>query len=131
MTQEVVQLNLALAWIWIILGTILGLILGSFFHREEFLDGYGSFKRRLYRLAHVAFFGLAILNILFFFTSRVLPSPTTWLAVASWSFVVGALSMPTCCILVAHQARLRNLFAIPVGSVLLGSILTLREVWIL
>jgi len=131
MTHGVAQLNLTLAWIWIISGTILGLILGSFFHREGFLGGYGSFKRRLYRLAHVAFFGLAILNILFFFTARVLPTPTAWLAVASWSFAVGALSMPTCCILVAHQPRLRNLFAIPVGSVLLGSFLTLREVWLL
>lgn len=131
MTLGVAQLNLTLAWIWIVLGTILGLILGSFFHREEFLDGYGSFKRRLYRLAHVAFFGLAILNILFFFTARVLASQTAWLSVASWSFVLGALSMPTCCILVAHQPRLRNLFAIPVGSVLLGSFLMVREVWLL
>ena len=131
MTHDVAQLNLTLAWIWIVLGTILGLILGSFFHREEFLGGYGSFKRRLHRLAHVAFFGLAILNILFIFTARVLPTPTAWLAVASWSFAVGALSMPTCCILVAHQPPLRNVFAIPVGSVLLGSFLTLREVWLL
>ena len=131
MTHGVVQLNLTLAWIWIVSGTILGLILGSFFHRERFLGGYGSFKRRLYRLAHVAFFGLAILNILFFFTARVLPTPTAWLAVASWSFAVGALSMPTCCILVAHHPRLRTIFAIPVGSVLLGSFLTLREVWLL
>ncbi len=131
MTHDVAQLNLTLAWIWIVLGTILGLILGSFFHREEFLGGYASFKRRLYRLAHVACFGLAILNLLFFFTARSLPTPTAWVAVASWSFVVGALSMPTCCISVAHQPRLRALFAIPVGSVLLGSILTLREVWLL
>ena len=131
MIQGVAQLNLTLAWIWIVLGTILGMILGSFFHREEFLNGYGSFGRRLYRLAHVAFFGLAILNILFVFTARVLPTPTAWVAVASWSFVAGAFSMPTCCILVAHQPHLRNLFAIPVGSVLLGSFLTLREVWFL
>ena len=131
MNHDVAQLNLILAWTWILLGTTLGLVLGSFFHHKEFLGGYGSFKRRLYRLAHVAFFGLAILNLLFFFTSRVLPAPTAFLAVASWSFVVGALSMPTCCILVAHRPGLRNLFAIPVGSVLLGGFLTLREVWML
>ena len=131
MTPDVAQLNLALGWSWIVLGTILGLILGSFFHREGFLGGYGSFGRRLYRLAHVAFFGLAILNLLFFFTARALPAPTAWLAVAAWSFLVGALSMPTCCIVVAHRPRLRNLFAIPVGSVLLGSVLTLREVWLI
>jgi hypothetical protein len=131
MTHGVAQLNLTVAWVWMVLGTLLGLILGSFFQRDDFLDGYGSFKRRLYRLAHVAFFGLGILNILFFFTARVLPAPTAWISAASWSFVVGAVSMPTCCILVAHQPRLRNLFAIPVGSVLLGSFLTLREVWML
>ena len=124
-------INLILAWSWIILGTILGLTLGSFFHREEFLDGYGSFKRRLYRLAHVAFFGLAILNLLFYLTVRVLPDPTGMVAVASWAFVVGALTMPTTCILVAHFPGLRHLFAIPVGSVLLGGFLTLREVWLL
>jgi hypothetical protein len=130
MTPVVPHLNLILAWGWIVLGTVLGLTLGSFFHREGFLDGYGSFKRRLYRLAHVALFGLGILNLLFFLTTRILPRPTPWLPVASWSFVVSALTMPTCCILVAHVPRARHLFAIPVLSALLGGLLTLREVWI-
>jgi hypothetical protein len=120
--------NLILAWTWIVLGTILGLSLGSFFHREEFLDGYGTFKRRLYRLAHVAFYGLAILNLLFYLTVQTLPDTTGLVNVASWAFVVGAVTMPTTCILVAHRPGLRHLFAIPVGSVLLGGFLTLREV---
>ncbi len=131
MTESVAGLNLLVAWAWVFLGTVLGLILGTFFHKEDWLGGYGSFRRRLYRLAHVAFFGLAILNLLFFFTVQIVPAPTPWLTVASWSFLVGALSMPTCCLLVAHQPRLRNLFAVPVGSVLLGGLLTLREVWLL
>ncbi|MGD8361579.1 MAG: hypothetical protein PVJ04_09120 [Gemmatimonadota bacterium] len=130
MTPVVPHLNLILAWGWIVLGTVLGLTLGSFFHKEEFLDGYGSLKRRLYRLAHVALFGLGILNLLFFFTTRILPQPSPWLPVASWSFVVSALTMPTTCILVAHLPRARPLFAIPVLSALLGGLLTLREVWI-
>ncbi len=128
MTLTVPDVNLVLAWTWIILGTVLGLSLGSFFNREDFLDGYGSFKRRLYRLAHVAFFGLAILNLLFFLTARTLVPSGPWLAIAGWSFIVGALSMPTCCILVAHVPSLRNFFALPVTSVLLGSVLALRKV---
>jgi hypothetical protein len=32
--------------------------LPSFFHREDCLDGYGSFQRRLCQPAHIAFFGL-------------------------------------------------------------------------
>lgn len=131
MIPVVPHLNLILAWTWIVLGTVLGLTLGSFFQREEFLGGYGSFKRRLYRLAHVSLFGLGILNLLFFLTTRILPEPTSWLPVASWSFVVSALTMPACCILVAHWPRARLLFAIPVLSALLGSLLTLREVWML
>ena len=114
MTHDVAQLNLTLAWIWIVLGTILGLILGSFFHREEFLDGYGSFKRRLYRLAHVAFFGLAILNILFLFTFRILPTPSAWFARGLLELRGRPPIHAYLLILVAHRPRLRNLFAIPV-----------------
>jgi hypothetical protein len=87
-------------------------------------------RRRLYRLAHVSFFGLAILNLLFYFTVSTLEVSTSGLPVASWAFAIGALSMPACCFLMAHIPRLRPLFAIPVGAVLLGAILTLREVLI-
>ena len=37
--------------------------------REDWLGGYGSFKRRLYRLAHISFFGLAIVNLMFCFVA--------------------------------------------------------------
>ncbi len=43
------QLNLLLAWIGILLGFISGSLLGLRFLREDWLGGYGSFKRRLYR----------------------------------------------------------------------------------
>lgn len=131
MPEPVGQLNLVLAWAWVVLGTILGLTLGSFFQKKDWLGGYGSHKRRLYRLAHVSFFGLAILNILFYFTSRALSAPSAWTQVASWGFAVGALTMPACCVLMAHFPRLRPLFAVPVGGVLLGGALTLREVLLL
>lgn len=130
MDQSVASLNLILAWLWITLGTVAGLVLGSFFHRERWLGGYDSLKRRMYRLGHISFFGLGILNLLFFFSAGALGSPTPLLGVASWALVVGAVTMPICCVLMAQSTRFRLLFAVPVISVLLGSALTLREVWL-
>jgi hypothetical protein len=131
MLQSVGSLNLTLAWLWITLGTVVGLVLGSFFHRESWLGGYGSLQRRMYRLAHISFFGLGILNLLFFLSARVLPAPTPLLRTASWALALGAVTMPACCVLMARSTRFRFLFAVPVLSVLLGSALTLKEVWTL
>jgi len=60
--------NLILAWLWILLGFVSGMMLGMFFHGENWLGGYGSFKRRMYRLGHISFFGLGAVNLLFWLT---------------------------------------------------------------
>ena len=60
--------NLFLAWLWILLGFVSGMVLGMFFHGENWLGGYGSFKRRMYRLGHISFFGLGAVNLLFWLT---------------------------------------------------------------
>lgn len=104
--------------------------MGLFFHRPDWLGGYASHKRRLYRLGHISFFGLGFLNLTFFFTAQTIASTTPALVIASWALALGAVTMPTCCALAAHQVRLRLLFAIPVTSVLVGCALTLREVWL-
>ena len=118
------QLNLALAWIWVAFGFGSGLLLGLFFHREQWLGGYGSFKRRLYRLGHISFFGLGMVNLGFYFTVRQLPVTSPAVTVAAWALVAGAVSMPLCCLMMAHAPRLRPLFAVPVLSLLLGGVLT-------
>lgn len=123
------RINLLIAWVWILCGFVSGFVIGLFFHDEQWLGGYGSFKRRLYRLGHISFFGLAIMNLLFYFTARVLPTGGSMLTVASWGFVIGALSMPVCCAVMAHQPRLRALFLIPVISLVVGAVCTLWEVW--
>lgn len=122
------QINLVIAWLWVVLGFASGLWMGLNFHREDWLGGYGSFRRRLYRLAHISFFGLAAANLMFYFTAHFLLAPSGAMSLASLSFVVGALSMPACCIITAHAARLRPLFAIPVSSLLMAAVLTLWEV---
>jgi len=111
-----------------VLGFLSGLVMGLNFHRENWLGGYGSFKRRLYRLGHISFFGLAAANLMFYFTARFLLAPTPTVQIASWAFSIGAIFMPVCCLLTAHIASCRSLFAVPVISLLLAGALTLWEV---
>ncbi len=122
------HLNLVAAWLGILFGFVSGLVLGLFFQRENWLGGYASLKRRLYRLAHISFFGLGAVNLMFYFTALRLPERTQALGVASPAFIVGAISMPVCCCLMAHAPRARPLFAIPVLSLLLGAALTLLAI---
>ena len=55
--------NLWAAWIGIFLGLESGTVQGLFFHREDWLGGYDAWPRRLMRLGHISFFGIAFLNL--------------------------------------------------------------------
>jgi hypothetical protein len=125
MSNSIASFNLQLAWIWILLGFISGAIMGSFFHRETWLGGYGSLPRRMYRLGHISFFGLSIINLMFFVTVRELGLGGAAIVWASRGFVAGAITMPVCCGLMAHIPRARLLFAVPVVSLLGACVLTL------
>ena len=118
------QLNLLLGWFWIVLGFISGAAMGLYFHKEEWLGGYGSWMRRLYRLGHISFFGLGLLNLMFFLTFRALP-PAQLFPLASTSFAVGALSMPLCCVIAAHKPTWKSIFAVPVVSLMTAVVATL------
>ena len=121
------QINLLAAWVGMLLGFLSGFALGLFFHREDWLGGYGSFARRMYRLAHISLFGLGAVNFFFYFTARALPADTM-LSLASAAFIAGAITMPICCLLMAHFPNTRSLFALPVVSLVTGGALTLVEV---
>src|SRR2546421_2773802 len=110
------EINLLIAWLWLSLGFLSGLLLGLFFHRENWLGGYASLRRRLYRLAHISFFGLGFVNLCFYLTIRTLALSPASVAAASWALVLGALTMPVCCLLAAHFPRTRPLFTVPVAS---------------
>jgi len=119
--------NLIMAWLWILLGFVSGMGLGMFFHGENWLGGYGSFKRRMYRLGHISFFGLGTVNLLFFLTVQILAASSI-LSVASSLFIVGAITMPICCVIMAHFPKAHLIFAIPVLTLIGGGILTVMEV---
>src|SRR5436190_8795668 len=100
---SVPQLNLAFAWLWIFCGFISGALLGLRFRNKDWMGGYTSFPRRLYRLGHISFFGLGLINLLFYFTFRSLGPDSSLLPWAAWSFIIGGITMPICCLLMAHR----------------------------
>ena len=112
--------SIVVGWAGVLGGIASGIVMGLFFHHDAWLGGYGSFRRRLLRLGHIAFFGLGFINLLFAFSVRTLPIPTLYAAVASGGFIVGAVTMPIACFLTAWRAQFRHLFPVPVGSVLVG-----------
>ena len=123
------SLNLIAAWAGILLGFMSGMVLGMFFHRENWLGGYASFKRRMYRLAHISFFGLGAVNLLFWLTAKNLSAASSLGDCASWLCIAGAITMPLCCALMAHVPKARLLFAVPVLSLIAGGALTLTLVF--
>jgi hypothetical protein len=111
-----------------LLGFASGFALGLNFQRDDWLGGYGSYKRRLYRLAHISFFGLGFMNLIFYLTARGSLPATELLKIASSGFIIGAVSMPICCFIMAHRPKWRALFLIPVSSLMTGGVLTIWEI---
>ena len=118
--DPIVQTMIHAGWLGMFLGVVSGAIIGLFFHREDWMGGYNSYRRRLTRLGHISFFGLAFVNFCFAFTQHVLPLGEPWNRVAMYGFLTGAAAMPTCCFLSAWRKPFRHLFFIPVGGVLVG-----------
>jgi hypothetical protein len=114
------EINLQVAWLAILLGLLTGTALGLFFHDENWMGGYGSWRRRMVRLGHIAFFGTGLLNLVFILSLEHFglgaPPP-----VASMGFLIGALTMPTVCFLSAWRDSFRRLFFIPVASLILAT----------
>jgi hypothetical protein len=119
------SINLIAAWLGILLGFLSGMVLGMFFHDEKWLGGYASLKRRMYRLGHISFFGLGAANLAFYFTAPLVSPANPLLTLAGTAFIVGAITMPICCVIMAHVPKAQLIFSVPVVSLLLGGILTL------
>ncbi len=121
------ELNLVFAWVWILAGFLSGMVLGLKFHDENWLGGYSSFKRRMHRLAHISFFGLGAVNLFFYLTVKEAPLEQfgRW---ASLAFVIGGVTMPLCCWLMAASKRFQSFFAVPVLSLITGAVCTILEV---
>lgn len=122
-------INLIGGWLEMLAGVLSGAVVGLFFHRDDWMGGYGSYRRRLTRLGHIAFFGLGFLNLMFAATSAHLFLDSNYLATASWALIVGAVTMPVCCFLSAWRKPLRHLFPVPVLAVTIGILSILVGWW--
>ena len=108
------------AWLGIALGLLSGSAQGLGFHRDGWLGGYASWARRMLRLGHVSFFGIAFLNLAYAQT-LFLGGADDASVLASWLLLCGAVAMPTVCYLAAWRRGLRHLFFIPVICLLFAS----------
>ena len=117
-------LNFTAGW-WLILAAFAsGAIIGLGFHREEFLGGYGSFRRRLLRLGHIALAALGMLNVVYGLSPR--PGGGGTLAdVPGGLLLAGAIAMPLVCFLAAWRAPCRHFFFIPVVLLMAAVIMIL------
>ncbi|MCA8944475.1 MAG: hypothetical protein KDB80_18075 [Planctomycetes bacterium] len=104
-------------WALLLGGFLTGALLGTGFHRTEFVGGYSSLRRRLWRLGHIACCALGILNLVTAL-APVAPRP----ALGSTALIVGSIAMPLACFAVGCSARLRLLFLVPVMALVLAAI---------
>lgn len=118
------MLNMYAGWIGLLLGCIVGAVQGLFFHRQDWLGGYSSWRRRMTRLGHISFFGLGFINLAFALTVRTfnIEEGTEF---SSYLLVLGLITMPLLCYLSALKEIFRQLFFIPTASVLIAIILLL------
>jgi hypothetical protein len=116
-------------WIGMLLGVVSGAIIGLFFHKEEWMGGYSSFRRRLTRLGHIAFFGLGFVTLFYAFTIHAHPIADGAARLASILFIAGLCTMSPCCFLTAwKKVPFRHFFFIPVSTVG-GGIIVLLSNW--
>jgi hypothetical protein len=118
------MVNLHFAWAGILLGAVAGAVQGLFFHDEDWLGGYGSWRRRMLRLGHISFFGIAIINVAFFLTLNALGIHEGH-EVSSLLLVIAVFTMPLLCYLSAFRKAFRHLFFIPTLSVIVAVALLL------
>ncbi len=118
--MESADLNLLAGWIGMLGGVTTGAIIGLYFHREGWLEGYSSFRRRMTRLGHISFWELGFVNMMFAFSLKAVELPSVYVQFASPSLILGLITMPLICFLTAWRESFRLLFPIPVICVLVG-----------
>ena len=124
------DINAISGWAGMLAGVVSGAAVGLGFHQDHWLGGYASWRRRMVRLGHIAFFGIGILNILYGVTIATLGWGVRW-QIGSWTLALAGVLMPATCFLAAWRKPLRHLFVVPVlcvvigiGGLLIGRILT-------
>lgn len=114
------QSSITVGWITMLGGVVSGSLIGLFFHRAEWLGGYATFRRRMVRLAHISFFGIGFVNVLYGVTVATIPMRDDLARTGAMALLVAAIAMPANCLLTAWRERFRLLFFVPVIAVAVG-----------
>lgn len=120
-------LSLKLGWMLVLAAFVSGAGIGLFFHRENWLGGYASLRRRMLRLGHIALAALGLLNIAFA-TTPINAIESRFVPVAAALLGAGAILMPIVCFLTAWKVSFRHLFFLPVLALTGGVIVILLGV---
>ena len=116
-------LNGVAGWYLLLASFVVGAAVGLGFHRDDYLGGYESLRRRLLRLGHIALAALGLVNVAYGLTPSGAATPWTGAAL-----LAGSIAMPAVCFLSAWRVGFRHLFFVPVTFLVLGVALVLREV---
>lgn len=119
-------INFYAAWVGISLGFIAGAVIGLFFHDDKWLGGYSSWTRRMLRLGHISFFGIAFINLIYSVSLTAFNVKITT-PYASYLFIAGAITMPLICFLSAYNKVFRHLFFIPVLCLVIGTFISFTK----
>jgi hypothetical protein len=120
------ELNFVAGWCLVLAAFVCGAVIGLRFHREDYLGGYGSFRRRLLRLGHVALAALGLVNVVYGLSpAHDRTQLGDWPALLLFS---GAVAMPSICFLAAWRQSFRHLFFLPVTLLTVAIALIIYEV---
>jgi len=114
-----VGFNWVFGWGMILCAFVTGAGLGMFFHREQFLGGYDSFRRRIVRLGHISLAAIGMLNVLYGLMPQT-GGPMPLHRMAAGGLILGGITMPTVCFLTGWKPGFRHLFFIPVACLVVG-----------
>lgn len=117
---EVGQMNIMMGWITMVLGILSGSILGLWaFNGPAPLpkghEQYDSLPRRLVRLAHIAFFALPLICIVYGMHIDAAHLSLTLKQVGSWCMIICMLGVPTLLIGASFYLPIKYLEVIPVS----------------
>ena len=112
-------------WGAVMASLAMGLYMGLKFQREDWLGGYGSFPRRMVRLAHIALAAIGILNIQFAYALPRLRLNPALAETASLALMAAAVLMPACCLWMAWRRSHYAIFAAPFLCLVMGVGLTM------
>src|SRR5438105_14598015 len=98
---------------------VTGAAIGLFFHRADFLGGYGAFRRRILRLGHIALAALGMLNVIYAISPWPVAGPATATG-ASIGFTDGGIALPAVWFLPAWRAGVRPPFVYPAVALVIA-----------